>query len=94
MSLKGGFASGGAGSSDTTSIQSMMKPVAKDRSYTCDGCGETFLSDQGEDAAEVEYQTIFGDDPHLSDERGVLCDDCWQEFWKWMRALAMSSRSP
>jgi hypothetical protein len=49
--------------------------------YTCDKCGGTFTSSWPDEACEAEYQANFGSNAEMT--RGILCDDCYEEFWKW-----------
>jgi DNA-directed RNA polymerase subunit RPC12/RpoP len=55
--------------------------MTEGRGYRCDRCGGEFFG-RSEAEAEAEYQTVFGDD--ATAERGVICDDCWKMFLKWL----------
>ena len=56
------------------------------REYTCDRCGGTYLSDRAEEEAQAEAVDLFEGITFGGRATGVLCEDCWQEFMKWMLA--------
>lgn len=55
--------------------------TGKGESFTCDLCGDTCVSNWSEEEAQAEYEQNFG--AYVSEEKGVLCDDCYQLFMRW-----------
>ena len=53
----------------------------RDRAFVCSKCKETFITAWNEEAAQEEYERIFGEeaDPNPA----MLCEDCWQDFQEW-----------
>lgn len=48
--------------------------------YTCEACGETFVSDRTDEDAEAEFQHLFGNIP--KEERAIICEDCFIKYMK------------
>lgn len=51
------------------------------RLFTCNGCGETFLSLLSDDEAEEEYKRA-GFSPLPYEATVLVCDDCYEEAMK------------
>jgi hypothetical protein len=53
--------------------------------FTCEKCQKTFTKGWTKEEAEKEYSVapwnVRGDD------RGLICDDCFQEFKEWFSKL-------
>jgi ssDNA-binding Zn-finger/Zn-ribbon topoisomerase 1 len=51
--------------------------------YTCDKCGEAFVSGWSDEEASAEFEENF---PETADEEetAVLCDDCYKAFMQWL----------
>jgi hypothetical protein len=50
---------------------------AKDKEFTCDVCGETFIADWTEDEAMAEAEINFPG--ILKEKMGIACDDCFEK---------------
>jgi DNA-directed RNA polymerase subunit RPC12/RpoP len=48
--------------------------------YTCAGCGGTFLRTVGETDAEQEYRRMFPQSAETEADRELVCDECWKRM--------------
>lgn len=51
--------------------------------FVCAGCREVCQSDSSDEEALADMRKQFGEVPPA--QREVLCDDCYQEFMKFMK---------
>lgn len=49
--------------------------------YTCEACGETYISDWSDEEALAEAQARGFEGPF-----GVICEQCDKEFMEWARS--------
>lgn len=58
--------------------------------FTCARCGCTFDNGWSHAEAMAEYTGRFF--AAALDDAAVLCDDCFERFWAWMKANGITGR--
>lgn len=53
--------------------------------FTCEKCHQTFNKGWSEEETEKEFASAPWNVP--GDDRGLICDDCFEEFKKWFDSL-------
>ncbi len=62
--------------------------------FKCERCGETYMDDStftDEDRIK-EYKRDYPNDPNIEMDIASVCEDCFQEYQVWFKALTIEQK--
>jgi hypothetical protein len=57
--------------------------MSKYGTFKCENCKGVFNKEWSDEEAEAEWQSVFEKHAQANQERGMVCDDCYNEMLDW-----------